>query len=117
MVNFNTVITSLSALQTQQDLLSSTQGAVANNLVRVYKPLGGGLEIRQGKDRPINKCRSRTRKSSGHAGFPRSLATPATRKRDRYLLANPKTVDELLPESIKQEMPQRTKYWKKLLEE
>jgi len=75
MVNFNTVITTLGALQSQQDLLASTQGAVANNLVQVYKSLGGGWEMREGK-----------------------------------------TATELLPESVRQEMLQRTKYWKELLE-
>ncbi len=75
MISFNTVITTLNALQSQQDLLASTQGAVATNLVQVYKSLGGGWEVRAGK-----------------------------------------TADELLPESIQQEMLQRTKYWKKILE-
>ena len=75
MVNFNTVITTLGALQSQQDLLASTQGAVANNLVQVYKSLGGGWQTREGK-----------------------------------------TAAELLPESVRQEMLQRTKYWKELLQ-
>ena len=47
MVNFNTVISTLNALQSQQDLLAATQGAVANNLVQVFKSLGGGWGIRQ----------------------------------------------------------------------
>jgi NodT family efflux transporter outer membrane factor (OMF) lipoprotein len=34
----------------QQDLLSSTQGSVALNLVAMYKALGGGWEIREGKE-------------------------------------------------------------------
>jgi len=75
MVNFNTVITTLGALQSQQDLLASTQGAVANNLVQVYKSLGGGWQTREGK-----------------------------------------TASELLPESVRQEMLERTKYWKDLLQ-
>ncbi len=75
MVNFNTVITTLGALQSQQDLLASTKGAVANNLVQVYKSLGGGWQMREGK-----------------------------------------TAAELLPESVRQEMLQRTKYWKELLQ-
>jgi NodT family efflux transporter outer membrane factor (OMF) lipoprotein len=75
MVNFNTVISTLQSLQSQQDLLASTQGSVANNLVQVYKSLGGGWQVRGSK-----------------------------------------TADELLPESVRQEMLQRTKYWKKILE-
>jgi NodT family efflux transporter outer membrane factor (OMF) lipoprotein len=50
LVDFNTVITTLSANAQQQDLLASTQGSVATNLVAVYKSLGGGWEIRDNKD-------------------------------------------------------------------
>ena len=49
-VGFNTVINTLSADVQQQDLLSSNLGTVATNLVEVYKALGGGWEIRDGKD-------------------------------------------------------------------
>jgi NodT family efflux transporter outer membrane factor (OMF) lipoprotein len=49
-VGFNTLVTTLSANVQQQDLLSSTQGSVATNLVQVYKALGGGWEIREDKD-------------------------------------------------------------------
>ena len=48
--NFNTVITTLSAHAQQQDLLASTRGSVATNLVEVYKALGGGWEIREDRD-------------------------------------------------------------------
>jgi NodT family efflux transporter outer membrane factor (OMF) lipoprotein len=50
MVGFNTVISTLKSLVSQQFQLISTQGVVANNLVEVYKSLGGGWEIRQNKD-------------------------------------------------------------------
>ena len=49
-VGFNTVITTLTADVQQQDLLSSTRGTVATNLVDVYKALGGGWEVRGDKD-------------------------------------------------------------------
>jgi NodT family efflux transporter outer membrane factor (OMF) lipoprotein len=52
-ITFNTLITTLAANTQQQDLLSSTQGNVANSLVQVYKALGGGWEIRNGRD-PVN---------------------------------------------------------------
>jgi len=45
-VTYNTVINTLNSLRQQQDLLASTQGAVATNLVQVYKSLGGGWEVR-----------------------------------------------------------------------
>ena len=47
LVDFNTVISTLSAVATQQDQLASMQGTVAANLVEVYRSLGGGWEIRQ----------------------------------------------------------------------
>ena len=50
LVNFNTVITTLKALASQQDLQASTEGTVATNLVQVYKSLGGGWEVRGGQD-------------------------------------------------------------------
>jgi outer membrane protein TolC len=50
LVSFNTVITTLKSLASQQDLQASTQGSVATNLVQVYKTLGGGWEVRAGQD-------------------------------------------------------------------
>ena len=50
LITFNTVITTLTAHTQQQDLLSTTRGSVANNLVQVYRALGGGWEIRAGRD-------------------------------------------------------------------
>jgi len=50
LVDFNTVINTLSALAVQQDALASMQGTVTANLVEVYRSLGGGWEIRQSVD-------------------------------------------------------------------
>ena len=50
LVDFNTVVNTLSALSNQQDLLASIQGTVTANLVEVYRSLGGGWEIRQSGD-------------------------------------------------------------------
>jgi len=49
-IDFNTLITTLASNVQQQDLLTSTQGSVATNLVEVYKALGGGWEIRDSRD-------------------------------------------------------------------
>jgi len=49
LVNFNTVITTLQTLATQEDIFAQTKGDVATNLVEVYKSLGGGWEIRGDK--------------------------------------------------------------------
>lgn len=46
-VDFNTVVSTLRALDSQQDQLASIQGTVAANLVDVYRSLGGGWEVRQ----------------------------------------------------------------------
>ena len=50
-----------------------------------YKPISE--EIGYGKDWPGNECRSRSRKTSGGSGKPRSLATLATHKCNTYFLA------------------------------
>jgi outer membrane protein TolC len=49
-IDFNTLITTLASNTQQQDLLTVTQGSVSTNLVEVYKVLGGGWEIRAGRD-------------------------------------------------------------------
>jgi outer membrane protein TolC len=47
LVDYNTVVSTLKALASQQDQLASIQGTVAVNLVEVYRSLGGGWAIRQ----------------------------------------------------------------------
>lgn len=49
-IDFNTLISTLASNVQQQDLLSSTNGSVAANLVQVYKALGGGWEVRDNQD-------------------------------------------------------------------
>lgn len=49
-VSFNTVITTLQALVSQQDQLAALQGTVTTNLVDLYKSLGGGWELRVSPD-------------------------------------------------------------------
>ena len=60
LVNFNTVITTLQALASQQDQVAATLGTVATNLVDVYTSLGGGWEIRQSDD-PLDLIPDETR--------------------------------------------------------
>ena len=50
LVSFNTVINTLNDHVVQQDLLTSTQGNVATNLVTVQLSLGGGWEIRNNQN-------------------------------------------------------------------
>jgi len=49
LVDFNTVLNTLRTLFAQQEQLVVTQGTVATNLVDVYRSLGGGWAIREGK--------------------------------------------------------------------
>jgi NodT family efflux transporter outer membrane factor (OMF) lipoprotein len=74
-VDFNTLINTLNANVQQQDLLASTRGSVAANLVQVYRSLGGGWEIREDRD-PV----------------------------------------DFLPSAMKEEMEERTRAWKGVLQ-
>ena len=48
--DFTTVLIAQQTLLTEQDDLASTLGQISANLVAVYRALGGGWEIREGKD-------------------------------------------------------------------
>jgi len=49
-VDFTTVLVAQQSLLSVQDNLATTLGNIAGNLVGVYKALGGGWEVREGKD-------------------------------------------------------------------
>ena len=49
-VDFTTVLVAQQSLLSVQDNLATTLGNIASNLVRVYQALGGGWELREGKD-------------------------------------------------------------------
>lgn len=48
--DFTTVLTAEQALLAQQDSFASTLGEVAGSLVLVYRGMGGGWQVREGKD-------------------------------------------------------------------
>ena len=48
-IDFNTVLSTLTADLQQQDLLAIARGDVATSLVQVYLALGGGWEVREGR--------------------------------------------------------------------
>jgi NodT family efflux transporter outer membrane factor (OMF) lipoprotein len=48
--DFTTVVIAQQALLNQQDNLATSLGNISSNLVGVYRALGGGWEIREGKD-------------------------------------------------------------------
>ena len=47
--DFTTVLVAEQQLLQQQDQLAATAGAIPSNLVTVYRALGGGWQIREGK--------------------------------------------------------------------
>ncbi len=49
LVDFQRVLDNLRFLTRQQDILTETSGSVALNLIAIYKAMGGGWEIREGK--------------------------------------------------------------------
>jgi len=49
-VDYTRVLNTQQFLVTEQDRLVATRGSVALNLVAIYKALGGGWELRMGKD-------------------------------------------------------------------
>lgn len=60
LVTYNTVITTLTSLATQQDQLAVAEGSVASNLVEVYRSLGGGWQVRSTSD-PVELVPEQTR--------------------------------------------------------
>jgi outer membrane protein TolC len=48
--DFTTVLTAQQSLLNEQDNLAVTLGGISSNLVGVYRALGGGWEVREGKD-------------------------------------------------------------------
>jgi hypothetical protein len=48
--DFTTVLTAQQALLTEQDNLANTLGDIARALIGVYRALGGGWQIREGRD-------------------------------------------------------------------
>lgn len=48
--DFTTVLTAQQALLAQQDNLALTLGDISSNLVKVYRALGGGWQLREGRD-------------------------------------------------------------------
>ena len=48
--DYTTVLDTQRSLVTQQDQFTTTRGAIAQNLVAMYRALGGGWQIRKGQD-------------------------------------------------------------------
>jgi hypothetical protein len=87
--DFTTVLIAQQTLLTEQDNLASTLGQISANLVAVYRALGGGWEIREGKDLvpPEIKEEMANRTRWGKLLAPPSIVPP--------LLAEPKALIRL----------------------
>jgi NodT family efflux transporter outer membrane factor (OMF) lipoprotein len=70
----------------EQDLLTSTTGDVALNLVGMYKALGGGWQIREGKDFVPEEIKAEMVKRTDWGGLlsPEKFATPPDEERLKW---------------------------------
>ncbi|MGZ5054399.1 MAG: efflux transporter outer membrane subunit [Methylobacter sp.] len=71
--DFTTVLTAQLALLNEQDSLASTLGDISNNLVGVYRALGGGWQVREGQDVVPDSIKEQMAKRTDWGG----LLTPA----------------------------------------
>ena len=80
MVDYQRVLDSQRFLTAEQDLWTRTRGDVILNLVSLYKALGGGWQIREGKDfvSKDNAEEMEKRTDWGDLIQPKALETPAT---------------------------------------
>lgn len=77
LVDYQRVLDTQRAQTQTQDLLTTTQGSVLLNLVATYKALGGGWEIRRGRDFLPEELRGEMEKRTdwGHLLTPAELET------------------------------------------
>ena len=78
--DFTTVLTAQQALLNEQDSLAVTLGDISRNLVGVYRALGGGWQLRDGKDFIPEPVRAEMAKRTNWGG----LLAPA-----KYALSEP----------------------------
>jgi NodT family efflux transporter outer membrane factor (OMF) lipoprotein len=81
-VDFTTVLIAQQALLNEQDSLATTLGNISSSLVGVYRALGGGWEIREGKDlvSPATAEEMKRRTNWGSLLTPGSYNPPGTEK-------------------------------------
>ncbi|MDD5578824.1 MAG: efflux transporter outer membrane subunit [Methylobacter sp.] len=75
--DFTTVLTAQQALLSEQDSLASTLGDISNNLVGVYRALGGGWQIREGEDVVPDSIKEEMTKRTDWGGLLRPAAQPS----------------------------------------
>ena len=73
--DFNTVLLTQEALLFQEGLLMDARGSVARNLIAIYRALGGGWQIREGRDVISTESKDAMRERTNWGDL---LDTPAT---------------------------------------
>jgi hypothetical protein len=70
----------------EEDRLTSTFGSVATNLIAMYKALGGGWQIREGKDFvPVETTTEMQKRTDwGNLLSPEKLEPPSEEERDKW---------------------------------
>lgn len=91
LVDYQRVLDTQRFLTEQQDQQTATAGDVATNLISVYKALGGGWQVRIGKDFVLEKYKGDMQKRTnwGKLLAPEKLETPVSEestKRWRWLV-------------------------------
>ncbi len=86
LVDYQRVLDTQRFLVQAQDRLTSTTGSVALNLIAMYKALGGGWEIRIGKDFVPEETREemRNRTNWGRLLSPEEVAPPSEEAREKW---------------------------------
>ena len=67
--DYTTVLNSLRTLLGQQDQLAETNGEISQNLVAMYRALGGGWQIREGQDFVSEETRAVMRERTDWGGL------------------------------------------------
>jgi outer membrane protein TolC len=80
--DFTTVLVAQQALLNEQNNLASALGSISSNLVGAYRALGGGWEIREGKELVPPEVREAMEKRTnwGRLPAPASYNPPASQK-------------------------------------
>ncbi|MFO1417471.1 MAG: efflux transporter outer membrane subunit [Methylotetracoccus sp.] len=84
--DFTTVLTAEQSLLSQQDNLVTTLGEISSNLVGVYRTLGGGWQIREGKEFVPEPIRTAMARRTNWGTLLDPLSTP-TRQPDSLIRA------------------------------
>ena len=67
--DYTTVLDTQRSLLAQQDQLTATRGAIAQNLIAMFRSLGGGWQLRKGQDFVSEKTQAEMRKRTDWGGL------------------------------------------------